>query len=152
MNELEKVPGGWGAKGSRAKYLKHLFIAYKLQQQDFERLWREQGGKCLGCAMPFAHPWERGAWGARCQVDHRHIAGERCKREDVRSLLCGACNKQLHRYENWGTMSAGETVHMLKMLPAHNHALGAERINEELKKLSDARTDETVELRRQAAV
>ena len=116
MNELELVPGGWGGNANRARYLKHIFITYKLGQQDFEVLWEKQAGKCLGCRITFAHPWVKGSYGVRCQVDHKHIKGERCVKEDVRSLLCGTCNKWLHRYEDRGVLSEAQLEHKLKML------------------------------------
>jgi len=92
MKEQEKVEWGWAPK----QFLPQLWIHYKLQQPDYERFWTEQGGKCAGCEVDFAHPLRKEArTGVKPEVDHLHVEDRRCEKQDVRGLLCRRCNQFL---------------------------------------------------------
>ena len=92
MKEQEQVSWGWGPK----QFLPQLWIHYKLQQTDYEALWARQGGCCAGCKVEFAHPLRREMrTGVKPEVDHLHVEGRRCERQDVRGLLCRQCNQFL---------------------------------------------------------
>ena len=64
-----------------------LWRKYRISQEDYERMFREQDGKCFLCdkASPAGRPL--------C-VDHCH------KKNKVRKLLCWRCNFSLASIEN----------------------------------------------------
>jgi len=57
---------------------------YNISLADYEQLFAEQRGLCIGCLAP---PEE----GVRFDVDHDHATGE------VRGLLCNRCNNVLSK-------------------------------------------------------
>lgn len=60
----------------------HLWTAYGLTPEAFDKLFESQGRKCRGCGRtePTKHGWS---------VDHCHINGH------VRAILCNRCNTAL---------------------------------------------------------
>lgn len=113
MKDNEVIPSGWGGNSKPVKYLNHLFIQYKIGMKEFNAMWVAQEGKCKECGIAFAHPTDRSKpFGVRCQVDHKHVEGERCKKEDVRGLLCGLCNKLVYRLETDRSLSLAQLAHM----------------------------------------
>jgi hypothetical protein len=60
----------------RARYLKS---EYGISEEDYERLYSNQSGKCAICKR--AH--------SRLHIDHDHSTGH------IRELLCGSCNRAI---------------------------------------------------------
>jgi hypothetical protein len=94
----EEILPGWC---NYSKYMQHLWWSYKINNQDIERFWKEQEGKCSACRRQLAHPWNRERpKGLKPEVDHKHRFDEAgkeipCTKEDVRGLLCARCNTLL---------------------------------------------------------
>lgn len=63
-------------KTKRIRKHADLMTLYKLPLAEYERMLKEQDGKCAICVQPMSPP---------C-VDHSHVTGR------VRSLLCSGCN------------------------------------------------------------
>ena|SRR3990167_6756640 len=61
----------------------HLAREYGLSEEDYERMYVEQGGKCVICS----------GWQNRLCVDHDHQTGR------VRQLLCRRCNAAIGSFE-----------------------------------------------------
>jgi hypothetical protein len=60
----------------------HLRLKFGLSLEDYERMYREQGGVCAVChSVPMPRRW--------FTVDHDHSTGK------FRGLLCGPCNTML---------------------------------------------------------
>jgi hypothetical protein len=97
-NEL--IHAGWAGK----QYGQGIFRDYKISTNDVKELMQIQNGKCPGCNQPLADPWNKqGAPGLKPHIDHAHYrdadgnqiippSTKRCERQDVRGLLCAACN------------------------------------------------------------
>lgn len=68
---------------------KRVLKGHGLTIEQYETMWRGQGGKCAnpGCADAF--PLEMPNYRLGLQVDHCHATGR------VRGLLCGPCNTAL---------------------------------------------------------
>ncbi len=104
MKEQEQISAGWAGKG----WLPQLFIKYRINSTDFHRLWAAQEGRCTGCRIAFAHPFDRAGLGVgvKPEVDHKH--GDRsklqpiqqCEAKDVRGLLCRRCNDFLGKIQD----------------------------------------------------
>lgn len=69
-------------KRSRNSHEKHLLATYGITADEYQALYKHQGGRCYIC---------RRATGARKRlaVDHCHTTGM------VRGLLCGTCNRKV---------------------------------------------------------
>lgn len=61
-----------------------LFAQYRMTENDFNRMWKEQNGNCAICEVPML---PRGKKRFSASIDHNHETGE------VRGLLCSRCNK-----------------------------------------------------------
>lgn len=89
----EQVHWGWAENPSR--YITNLWSRYKLTLEGFNKLWNEQGGKCVGCEKDLAHPTWRDATrkGLKPEVDHDHRTEINSSQiTKVRGLLCKRCN------------------------------------------------------------
>lgn len=72
---------------------------YGLTQEDYWRMFNEQGGVCAICKQPETK--KHGAVVMHLCVDHDHTTGV------VRGLLCMSCNKMLgHSRENTSTLES----------------------------------------------
>lgn len=112
MKAQEQVSWGWGPK----QFLPQLWIHYKLQQPDYEELWAKQNGQCAGCKVDFAHPTKKEMrFGVKPEVDHLHVEGRRCEKQDVRGLLCRPCNQLLGRIRD----SKEHLNNLLEYLKSH---------------------------------
>lgn len=88
----EELEWGWAKP---AKYFEALWIRHRLKQQDFERIWEEQGGLCAGCRRALAHPWQKSArTGLKPSVDG---GGEG---RAARGILCASCRQALVQLES----------------------------------------------------
>lgn len=73
-----------------------LFYEYGIREADYNKMFSEQGGRCLGCGKyqsELLHP---------LHVDHDHENGK------IRGLLCKLCNSALG--------SARDDIHVLRRL------------------------------------
>ena len=75
-----------GKKRSRVHALKSF---YGITEDDYERMFREQGGKCAICSA-----MEPGHSRTKFCVDHDHKSGA------VRGLLCVDCNTTLGKFND----------------------------------------------------
>lgn len=74
---LQCAPTGPRRKGKRRTFRAiNLWSMYHLTEQDWQRMFDEQGGACASCNIP----------DIQLVVDHDHITGQ------VRALLCRSCN------------------------------------------------------------
>lgn len=72
----------------RARWARNARLRqYGITQEDYDRLFAEQDGRCAICGTT-----EAGAWGGLLPVDHSHETGE------VRGLLCHNCNGGLGQF------------------------------------------------------
>lgn len=62
-------------------------MQYGLKASGFDRLWREQGGKCAVCLEPFDLEVSTPV------IDHDHADGR------VRGLLCRSCNNTVRYFD-----------------------------------------------------
>jgi hypothetical protein len=74
---------------SRGYRLKHR---YGLAQEDFDALYKEQGGGCAICRVALEQNGNGFSGGAN--VDHCHSTGK------IRGLLCGLCNSGLGKFKD----------------------------------------------------
>ncbi len=75
---------------------KRLLQTYGITVQDYDKMFKEQGGLCWICERPPAT--------IRFSVDHRHTKGykdfdQHSKRKEVRGILCFTCNVGLKGIE-----------------------------------------------------
>jgi len=93
MKEQKLVPFGWADRGN---YIKNIWMNYRLTLEGFNKLWKEQEGKCAGCTGIFAHPInkELRELALKPEVDHDHATMK------VRGLLCRSCNDLLGRVQD----------------------------------------------------
>jgi hypothetical protein len=70
---------------------------YGITLVQYDKMYREQGGKCGICSLIFTENINKG-WGGKNEpcVDHDHTTGE------VRGILCRGCNLSLSMIENEG--------------------------------------------------
>lgn len=66
---------------------------YEITAEEYDRLFREQGGACAICQRPERAAYRGGI--KRLAVDHDHTGTNK-----VRALLCGNCNNGLGRFED----------------------------------------------------
>ena len=81
---------------------------YGLTENDYEAMWRRQGGRCGLCGrMMIRHGKTR----AKASIDHDHVSGR------VRGLLCGQCNTVLGHVEKWpvGKLDEWLAVHGIEI-------------------------------------
>jgi len=71
---------------------RHLMGKFKISRIDYERMLREQDGKCAICGSD--KPSINGKKPKHFAVDHDHITG------NVRALLCTKCNAGLGNYKD----------------------------------------------------
>lgn len=62
---------------------------YKISAEEYDRLYRGQGGVCAACGRPETEVDSRTKLVKNLHVDHCHKTGV------VRALLCGGCNSAL---------------------------------------------------------
>lgn len=62
---------------------------YGLEQEDFDRIFQKQGGRCGCCGVSLDDGWTRQHKPNKLVIDHDHKTGL------VRGLLCTMCNKGL---------------------------------------------------------
>ena len=72
----------WSVRNRQRKYL------YGINNEDYERMVGEQGGKCAICRC--SEPGGKGEW----HIDHSHETGA------VRGLLCKKCNMGIGHFED----------------------------------------------------
>jgi len=84
---------------------RHLRVNYGITIEDFEKLFKAQGGKCAICGKELGlYRTGKPGWdnGCRIEVDHEHST-KLPKRQTVRGLLCGGrwagCNRKLGRLD-----------------------------------------------------
>lgn len=83
-NEYKKTfRNGQSWRDRRLKYL------YGINQEDYNKMFKEQDGKCKIC---FGPPSDK--YGKNLAVDHDHKTGK------VRGLLCAKCNKGLGQFND----------------------------------------------------
>ena len=111
MKEQELVAWGWAGK----QWLPQQFINYRLTQPLWERLWKEQDGKCAGCKGMLAHPFKKtGQIGLKPETDHLHVEGKHCEAADIRGLLCRRCNNFLGKIRDNMDLLEGLLQHLKK--------------------------------------
>ena len=71
---------------------KQQLSRYGITPDDYERMWAEQGGKCMLCSQRAKPGGIRAA--SRLHVDHDHATGYR------RDLLCNDCNVGLGKFRD----------------------------------------------------
>ncbi len=126
MKEQELVGWGW-ADVSTTQYWPNLFRRYRINNQDFEAMWKRQEGKCGGCKGALAHPIIRKLdTGLKPEIDHDHATaadlqqGQKSHKKDVRGLLCRRCNDFLGKLQdNMDTLQG-----LLEYLAAHKEHHG----------------------------
>lgn len=85
MTELAKGEVAWG--WSPKTYWQHTWQTHGLNRENYNKIWKEQDGRCAGCDRELAHPDQKQMRiGQRPEVDHNHSTGK------VRGLLCRRCN------------------------------------------------------------
>lgn len=68
---------------------------YGITLEDYERLWKEQDGKCPICGVALDSVWQ-------VDIDHDH------KTNKVRGILCNPCNLMIgHAKDNTEVMQSG---------------------------------------------
>lgn len=74
---------------------RNIAIRYNLSRQQYEKMYKKQGGECAICE---SHIDLGGKPGGRtsntCHIDHDHETGF------IRGLLCPACNQGLGQFED----------------------------------------------------
>ncbi len=65
---------------------------YGITEEDYQRMFEQQGGVCAACRQPETRMNER--LKGRLHVDHDHVTGQ------VRALLCLNCNTALGMLED----------------------------------------------------
>ncbi len=99
---------------SRAAHGQHLKATYGISREDYEALWRLQGGRCAIC-----HQTPGGQ--RRLAVDHDH------RTDEIRGLLCASdqwgCNVQLRRLLNDEGM-ARRALAYVQRTPWQRHLAG----------------------------
>lgn len=73
---------------------------YGITQDDYDRMFHDQGGVCAICQRPEKRIDPRWNVNRRLAVDHDHVTGA------VRGLLCGNCNQRLSWFEQFGEAAA----------------------------------------------
>lgn len=68
-------------------------LRYRITPEQFERMWRDQDGRCALCAKPLGHGAGKHA------IDHDHETGV------VRALLCLSCNVGLGWFESFRNLA-----------------------------------------------
>ena len=104
MKEQEQISSGWAPVG----YLPKLYMTYRINSDVFHCLWKEQAGRCAGCRIAFAHPFDKACLqtGVKPEVDHKHVdktklqINQQCEAKDVRGLLCRRCNDFLGKVQD----------------------------------------------------
>lgn len=74
--------------GKRSSANTKLKRRFGITLEDYEKMYKEQGGKCLICEAT------ESTLGHRLAVDHCHTSGK------IRGLLCKACNLGLGYYRD----------------------------------------------------
>lgn len=80
------------AREKRRKRSSKLLKKYNLSEQEFNKMFLEQHGKCLICKTEMILGTNKGK--SVCCVDHCH------KTHNVRALLCHECNTLIGKIEN----------------------------------------------------
>lgn len=80
-----------------ADYFKGIERRYGLTKDEFLTLLVQQGSKCRACERELV--LFSGNRREQPHVDHQHIEGKKCTKEDVRGLLCMQCNTLLGKLE-----------------------------------------------------
>lgn len=76
-------------KSQRLYRKTYLPRVYRITEEEYERMWQAQDGRCAICHCKEEDAQEPGSRYMKFSVDHNHKTGQ------VRELLCHACNHAL---------------------------------------------------------
>lgn len=87
--------------------LKHR---YGIVASEFDELIKEQNFECACCGKDYTNDNKK-----EFVVDHKHLdEGERCKKKDIRGIICRNCNLMLgHSKDNPENLSLG-SIYLIK--------------------------------------
>lgn len=78
----------WKGLSEKARREKWLKSKYNLSYEQYEDMYKEQGGKCYTCSVPISIEAKLNGHDTAC-VDHCHTTGK------IRGLLCNHCNRAI---------------------------------------------------------
>lgn len=102
---LPMIKAGWSKDA--AGYSKSLWVRYRLTGEGYKKLWEKQDGKCAGCGIMLAHPFDETMGEGVKPLPDWDEDGPGESRGFTRGFLCQDCKTEVRHLEK--DVKAAET-------------------------------------------